>query len=945
MAVSTETRHETSQDLAGRSAELNGVLRQAGRARAGSAQALLVRGPAGIGRSSLLAAATARLRADGFTVRTAGGGSAADRITDVLTPPAGPAAPGPAESVAPGPAGPSPDLYATCRRFHGHVLRLLADGPLAIVLDDAQWCDETSLRCLDFVLRRVAAHPLLVLLAQRTESDGPGTAALDELLAQGRCTLLELGPMSEAGTGRMIAGVLGGPVDPLFARRCAEICGGNPQLLGRLLAGLRWAGIRPDRGGLRRLRAVHRSILASLIPGFLAGRPRPVQQVATALAVLGRAEPDLLGALSGVPARHVETALGELRRFEAVTPGRRGPVMGDPLRRAVLAGLPTATLQELRSRAAGLLNDAGRPAAEIVGQLVFLDRIDEPWMLAVLRDAIAESPGRTATRDVVTCLRSALTAQLTPAERKDVHRELARACAPTAPDAALWHLHQALTAAPDAREKAAIAVDYGLSAAGTRHAADAVGILGDVLDRLDAGLGAGTGPGPADRELRTTVASALLVTAVNDTTAMSAARERSLTWALPHGDSPAERQLLAAMSVMACLEGRPAGEAAALARKALRVEDEAPAAGWWVIGPSTVLGLADAVDEALAGLERSCAGGLARHGARVRVPALAGRSLALHDAGDIAGALRQAQAALVLAERDGQGDPAPMAHIALGSSLLSAGRTADACVVLDRLVRTDFVLEHRLFEWHHYLYVRGRALREQGDLEGALAVWRRCGRSLEEAGVANPLLAPWWLPATTTLARLGRTAEAAELVERVQPDIRRWGTPRALGLGLLAAACVAEGRTRLRLLGDSVDALASSPARLELGKAEYQLGHELLRHGDTDGARRHLRRVIERATHCGYHLLAAIARRLLVTAGGRMPQLAASPLDSLTAGERRVASLARDGASNKKIAETLFITTRTVEMHLTNVYRKLGVRGRAELPGGLRPAGLQATGR
>ncbi|MEU1671047.1 AAA family ATPase [Streptomyces roseifaciens] len=935
MAASTETRHETFQDLVGRSAELNSVLRQAARAREGTAQALLVRGPAGIGRSSLLAAATARLRADGFTVRTVSGGSAPGPVADVPPPPAEPAAPGPAESSA--------DLYASCRRFHADLLRLLADGPLAIVLDDAQWCDETSLRRLDFVLRRVAAHPLLVLLAQRTESDGPGTAVLAELLAQDRCTLLELGPMSESATGRVIARALGGPVDPLFARRCAEICGGNPQLLGRLLAGLRWAGIRPDRGGLRRLRAVHRSILASLIPGFLAGQPRPVQQVATALAVLGRAEPDLLGALSGVPARHVETALDVLFRFEAVTPGRRGSVMCDPLRRSVLAGLPTDSLHELRSRAAGLLNDAGRPAAEIVGQLVSLDRIDEPWMLAVLRDAIAESPGRTATRDVVTCLRSALTAQLTPTERKDVHRELARACAPTAPEAALWHLHQALTAAPDAREKAAIAVDYGLSAAGTRHAADAVRILGDVLDALDAGLG--TDPAPADRELRTTVASALLVTAVNDTTAMAAARERSRTWAPPHGDSPAERQLLAAMSVMACLEGRPAGEAAALARTALRVEDEVPAAGWWVIGPSTVLGLADAVDEALAGLERSCAGGLARHGARVRVPALAGRSLALHDAGDIAGALRQAQAALVLAERDGQGDPASLAHIALGSSLLSAGRTADACVVLDRLVRTDFTLENRLFEWHHYLYVRGRALREQGDLEGALAAWRRCGRGLEEAGVANPVLAPWWLPATTTLARLGRTAEAAELVERVQPDVRRWGTPRALGLGLLAAACVAEGRTRLRLLGDSVDALASSPARLELGKAEFQLGHELLRHGDTDGARRHLRRVIERATHCGYHLLAAVARRLLVTAGGRMPQLAASPLDSLTAGERRVASLARDGASNKKIAETLFITTRTVEMHLTNVYRKLGVRGRAELPGGLRPAGLRATGR
>ncbi|MCS0638485.1 helix-turn-helix transcriptional regulator [Streptomyces sp. LP05-1] len=76
-----------------------------------------------------------------------------------------------------------------------------------------------------------------------------------------------------------------------------------------------------------------------------------------------------------------------------------------------------------------------------------------------------------------------------------------------------------------------------------------------------------------------------------------------------------------------------------------------------------------------------------------------------------------------------------------------------------------------------------------------------------------------------------------------------------------------------------------------------------------------------------------------------MPQLAASPLDTLTGSERRVAALARAGVSNKKIAETLFITTRTVEMHLTNVYRKLDVRGRSELPGGLRAPELLATGR
>ncbi|MGW1071168.1 LuxR C-terminal-related transcriptional regulator [Streptomyces sp. NPDC002537] len=936
MAASTETRHESSQDLVGRSAELNSVLRQAATAREGTARAVLVQGPAGIGRSSLLAAAVTRLRADGFTVRTLGGGTGPGRGPDL---PALPGGPVPTEPE--GPSSAPPDPYTECRRLHGRILRLLADGPLALVLDDAQGYDEKLLRRLDFVLRRVTAHPLFVLLAQRTESDGSGDAVLAELLAQDRCTLLELGPMSESGTGRLIDRALGGPVDPDFARRCAEICGGNPLLLGRLLAGLRTAGIRPDRDSRHLLHTVHGGVLASLIPDFLALQPRSVRQVATALAVLGQAEPDLLSVLAGVSGRRAEAALGVLRRFEVVVPGGRGPAMRDPLREAVLTGMPADGLQELRARAARLLNDAGRPVGDIVGQLLFLERIDEPWMLAVLRDAIAER-GDAATGDILGCLRRALTARRTAAERKDIHRELARAYAPTDPAVGLAHLHEALAAATDAREKAAIAMDYGLSAVGTHQAADAARTLGLVLDGLDTDLGAD--PGPADRELRTTIASALLVTAVNDKAAMSWVRERARTWTPPRGDSPAERQLLAAMSTMACLDGRSAEGAAALARRALRVE-ETTGAGWWIVGCSTVLAHADAADEALASLERFSAGDPDRHGAWARVWALSVRSLTLHDTGDIGGALHHGRAAVALAERAWPDDPAPTPRLALSGSLLSAGFTAEACQVLDEVVRTDAVLERRIFDWHHYLYVRGRALREQGDLEGALAAWQRCGRSLEEAGVANPVMAPWWLPAVTTLVRLGRPAEAAAVVERIQPAVRRWGTPRAIGQGLLAAACVAEGRARLRLLGDAVDALSSSPARMELAKAEFQLGHELLRHGDADGARRHLRLVIERATHSGYHLLAATARRLLVSAGGRMPQLAANPLDSLTHSERRVAALAQDGASNKKIAETLFITTRTVEMHLTNVYRKLDVRGRAELPGGLRPADLLAAGR
>lgn len=935
VAVSSGIGHGATRLLVGRSTELNDLERHAAKARGGAARAVLVRGPAGIGRTSLLSSLTERLRSNGMAVRSFTG-----RETAVRPEPYRAAhelfgaAPTPAPArTAPRTRGTAPAAAAAClayaaqRRLYGHAVALLATGPLALVLDDAQWCDEASLKCVDFVLRRSADRPLLVLFAQRTECGGPGAPMLGEILAQDRCDLLELGPLGEDETARLVTRALAGPPDERFVRRCAELSGGNPHLLHRLLAGLREAGVRPDTAGLHQLEVVGQRVVAAAVPAYLAGQPRHLRQVARALAILGRDDAEPLSALSGVSLKRLASALDALRRNDVIAPGTTG-AMCDAVRSAVLDGLAAPKLEWLRARAARVLNDAGRPAWEVADQLVLLKELTEPWMLAVLRDAAAEAPARTTSQASVRYLQRALAAELTEGQRKDVRIELARASAQVAPAMALWHLRQALGDTTTARDRAPIAVEYGMTALGSRSAPEAIRMLGRTLDALTAELG--DDPTPADRELLTSVTSALLVTAVNEKGEMAAVRERTGTRpTAPEGDSPAERQLLSALSGFAALDGRPAHEAAALARRSLRVEESVPG-GWWVLGSSLVLALADEVDEALAGLDRSLTGSRARYEPWMHLGALAGRSLVRHGVGDVAAAAADARAAVEFAEQGERAPGAPLAYIALGTVLLSQGRTERAEAAFDRAARPG--LERHIWEWHHYLYAKGRARRERGDLDGALEAWLRCGRSLEEAGVTNPVLAPWWLPATHTLVGQGRTREAADLVARTEPWVRRWGTPRAQGLGLLAAGIVAEGRARLDLLAEAVDVLAGSPARLEHAKAAYQLGCELLRHDDARGARRHLRKAIELATRCGYPMLSERARRLLVTAGGRMPQLASSPVDSLTDSERKIAVLAKGGVSNREIAEALFVTPRTVEMHLTNVYRKLDVRGRADLP-------------
>ena len=155
-----------------------------------------------------------------------------------------------------------------------------------------------------------------------------------------------------------------------------------------------------------------------------------------------------------------------------------------------------------------------------------------------------------------------------------------------------------------------------------------------------------------------------------------------------------------------------------------------------------------------------------------------------------------------------------------------------------------------------------------------------------------------------------------------------WDTPRARGLALLAKGM---STGEIELLDAAVDTLAESPAKLEQARANHMLGRTLLNTGHKPDARPRLRQAVDLGVRCGAMALAAAAREDLIAAGGRMHQVSPRRTDTLTGSERRVALMAAGGRTNREIAEALFITLRTVELHLTNAYRKLGVGKRTEL--------------
>jgi DNA-binding CsgD family transcriptional regulator len=151
-------------------------------------------------------------------------------------------------------------------------------------------------------------------------------------------------------------------------------------------------------------------------------------------------------------------------------------------------------------------------------------------------------------------------------------------------------------------------------------------------------------------------------------------------------------------------------------------------------------------------------------------------------------------------------------------------------------------------------------------------------------------------------------------------------------------ALLAPSAAMVELAREAVDVLAGSELRLAHARAMIDLGAALRRGGHRRDAREPLRDGLDLANRCGSLIETDRAMDELRATGARPRRPARRGVDSLSAQERRVSTMAAEGLGNREIAEALFLTRRTVEMHLTGAYRKLGVSGRGELAAALAAA-------
>ena len=804
------------------------------------------------------------------------------------------------------------------------LVNLCQRRPIVCLADDLHWADAASLRFLAYLLPRLEGLAVLVIVALRPGEPGAETRLLNMIISDPAAASLRPAPLSLQAVHRLLREGLGEDVHPDFVAACHTATAGNPLMVRHIAATVLAEGLPTSAASAKEVAAIGSRAVTRWVANRLAAMPAVTAGFARAASILdeGAQLRDVV-AVAGQDFNAGGQALHELERAEILVPttgdGRVGVGFVHPLvRQAVYESLRRAERAAGHSRAAHVLAAKSSPPEQVAAHLMLTTPAADPAVVRQLRTAASTAVARGAPESAFAYLRRCLSEPPTDDERPELLVEIGSAATMVDLDAAAGYLRQAHATSTDRYRRVQIAC-----------------LLGSVLhfsSRLDESLAVLTEAAAAlpasDVDLRRRAAAYILSLLMVEPRRQTVTRRLVAKWRLAPEPTTGGRLLdcmLAFHDMKACLP-----EAVELARCALadgvlleHANGEAPVGSAWV-----VLLAADA-DDVMADIDASIAHARERGAVRDLAPAYAFRALGWLRRGNLAEAetdAREACRAVETARVDvGRQWIAPY----LADALLEQGRLEAAETALDWAHVPDTV--PLTGSSYLVLDVKARLLRLRGRPDEALEAALTCGRFWTAADGLNPAFLPWRSEAALSLHAIGREDEAFEHADAEVTLARRWRAPWALGHALRIAGLVRGGPEGLRLLSEAISVLAPSPARLEHAKSLVDLGTMLRHAGRTADARRPLRAGAGIADACGASMVLKQARAELLATGVRLRKPTSYGPQALSPSERRVAELAAGGRSNREIAETLFVTTKTVELHLTAVYRKLGTNRRMQL--------------
>ena len=305
------------------------------------------------------------------------------------------------------------------------------------------------------------------------------------------------------------------------------------------------------------------------------------------------------------------------------------------------------------------------------------------------------------------------------------------------------------------------------------------------------------------------------------------------------------------------------------------------------------------------------------------------RALYCVDAGELAGAAAALDEAEAIRQATGM-EPGFGGDSGLLAALREEERAATGHI--EQLRRDPGIggVSRRAARLEHALAVLYNGLARYPE---ALAAAQRSHEQQPGAGGIGPAL-----PEVVEAAvRCGQPEAAQTALQALRAHTRLRGTDWGLGLEARSRALLASGGAAEQLYTEAIGRLGRTRMRLPLARAHLLYGEWLRRERRRTDARAQLRTAHDLFEAMGARSFAGRARQELTATGATAHSRRNATLDELTPQEARIASLAGEGLSNPEIAARLYISKGTVDYHLNKVFRKLGIRSRAQLHHALAP--------
>jgi DNA-binding CsgD family transcriptional regulator len=386
------------------------------------------------------------------------------------------------------------------------------------------------------------------------------------------------------------------------------------------------------------------------------------------------------------------------------------------------------------------------------------------------------------------------------------------------------------------------------------------------------------------------------------------------------------RALAVLIASVCVVRGESLGQARALLEQGLRdwqLFSERGAGGWASSQALTALTLLDADDRTLEAIEELAS-------RAQRVGALIGTLTAMGHSGwisvrrgDLATAEAEIRTCMEVAMQNRMPLLVATGFMFLTDAMLERPSLNDYAAMVEQLELTpDFLATSA---GGFLLEGRGRLRVERGEHVNGVADLRGCGQVYTGLGFGPPF--SFWRSALALALPAHARDEARSLMTEELALADATGLARAQGIALRAAGLLTGGERGLGYLRESVARLEDSAARLEHARALVDLGAALRRGGQRAQAREPLATGLELAHRCGAERLAARGLEELRATGARPRRIMRTGLDALTASELRTARLVAQGRPNAEVAQSLFVSLKTVETHLSHAYAKLGLAG------------------